>query len=76
MRRKGNLVRYTADELTKLESETDWAKVDATTREEVERQAEADDGPLAEGWEDAVGVGHSRSQARRLSSSNLRRFRP
>src|SRR5215469_6157626 len=46
MRRKGNFVRHTADELAKLESETDWAKVGATTREEIERQAEADDGPL------------------------------
>ena len=50
MRRKGNFVRSTGDELAKLESETDWAKVDTTTREQVERQAEADDGPLAEGW--------------------------
>ena len=57
MRRKGNFVRYTAEELTKLKSETDWAKVDATTREEVERRAEADDGPLAEGWEDTVVLG-------------------
>jgi uncharacterized protein (DUF4415 family) len=57
MRRKGNFVRYTADELAKLESETDWAKVDATTREEIEQQAEADDGPLPEGWEDTVILG-------------------
>jgi uncharacterized protein (DUF4415 family) len=57
MRRKGNFVRYTADELANLESETDWAKVETTTREEVERQAEADDGPLAEGWEDTVVLG-------------------
>jgi len=54
MRRKENFVRYTADELAKLKSEADWAKVDAMTREEVELQAEADDGPLPEGWEDTV----------------------
>ena len=57
MRRKGNFVRYTADELAQLKSETDWAKVDAMTREEIERQAEADDGPLAESWEDTVVLG-------------------
>lgn len=68
MRRKGNFVRYSADELAKLESETDWAKVDTTTREEVEQQAEVDDGPLAGGWDDTVSIGHSWPQARRLSS--------
>lgn len=57
MQRKGNFVRYTADELVKLESATDWAKVDTATREQVERQAEADDGPLAEDWEDTVVLG-------------------
>jgi uncharacterized protein (DUF4415 family) len=50
-------VRYTADELNKLESETDWTQVDATTGEEIEQQAQADDGPLAEGWEDTVVLG-------------------
>jgi hypothetical protein len=35
MQRKGSFVRYTADELSKLKSEADWAKVDATTTEEV-----------------------------------------
>jgi uncharacterized protein (DUF4415 family) len=50
-------VRYSADQLEKLDSETDWAKVDATTTEEIERQAEADDGALPEGWEDTVVLG-------------------
>ncbi len=27
---------------------------DAATREEIERQGDADDGPLPEGWEDTV----------------------
>ena len=40
-----------------MTSQNDWAKVDATTREEIERQADADDGPLLEGWEDTVGPG-------------------
>jgi uncharacterized protein (DUF4415 family) len=57
MRRKGNFERYTAEELAKLDSETDWAKVDATTREEIEQQAQTDDGPLPEGWEDTVVLG-------------------
>jgi uncharacterized protein (DUF4415 family) len=47
-------VRDTADELSKLESETDGAKVDATTKDEVERQAEVDDGLLPQRWEDTV----------------------
>jgi uncharacterized protein (DUF4415 family) len=54
MRKKGGFVRYTADELSKLNSETDWAKVDALSREDIERQAEADDGRLPERWEDTV----------------------
>lgn len=57
MRKKGNIVRYSADELRKLKSETDWSKVDATSRGDVERQADADDGPLPEGWEDSVVLG-------------------
>ncbi len=50
-------MRYSAEELDRLKSETDWAKVDATTRQEIERQADADDGPLPEGWEDTVVLG-------------------
>ena len=57
MRRKGRFVRYTVDELSKLKSEADWAKVDAATPGEIERQAEADDGPLLEGWENTVVLG-------------------
>jgi uncharacterized protein (DUF4415 family) len=57
MQRKGNFARYTADELSQPKSETDWAKADAMTRKEIERQAEADDGPLPEGWEDTVVLG-------------------
>jgi len=42
MRRKGNFVRYTADELAKLKSETDWARVDALTDEDIERAVAED----------------------------------
>jgi uncharacterized protein (DUF4415 family) len=57
MERKHGIVRYSAEELSRMTSESDWAKVDATTREEIERQADADDGPLPEGWEDSVILG-------------------
>ncbi len=57
-------MRYSAEELNRLNSETDWAKVDATTRQEIERQAKADDGPLPEGWEDTVVVGIPAPKAR------------
>jgi hypothetical protein len=73
MRSKGGFVRYTADELSKLKSEIDWAKVDATTSEEIERQAEADDGPLSEGWEDAVVLGIPRSKRGVLPPPRSRR---
>jgi uncharacterized protein (DUF4415 family) len=57
MERNENTVRYSAKELGSLKSETDWAKVDATPRQEIERQADADDGPLPEGWEETVVLG-------------------
>jgi hypothetical protein len=62
--RRENIVRYSAKELGRLKSETDWAKVDATTREATERQAEADDGPLPEGWEGTVVIGIPAPKAR------------
>jgi uncharacterized protein (DUF4415 family) len=57
MGKKDGIVRYSAEKLGRMKSSTDWAKVDATTREEIERQADADDGPLPEGWEDTVVLG-------------------
>jgi len=57
MERKDDIVRYSAEELARMTSQTNWVKVDATTREEIERQADADDGPLPEGWEDTVILG-------------------
>lgn len=40
-----------------MKSETDWAKVDAFTQEEVERMADEDDGPMPEGWADTIVLG-------------------
>ena len=50
-------MRYSAEELVRMTSQTNWAKVDATTQEEIERQADADDGHLPEGWEAGVVLG-------------------
>jgi uncharacterized protein (DUF4415 family) len=57
MAKKEHMVRYSADELAKMKSETDWAKVDATTQDEVERQADEDEGPLPDGWKKTVIIG-------------------
>jgi uncharacterized protein (DUF4415 family) len=57
MAKRDRIVRYSADELATLRSETDWARVDATTPEAVERQAMDDDGPLPDGWENTVVLG-------------------
>ncbi len=57
MQKKENIVRYSADELARLKSETDWSKVDATSREEIERHADEDDGPLPAAWESTVVIG-------------------
>jgi uncharacterized protein (DUF4415 family) len=57
MEKRENFVSYSADELARLKSETDWGKVDATGREEIERQADEDDGILPAGWESTVVIG-------------------
>jgi uncharacterized protein (DUF4415 family) len=61
MRKRGNIVSYTAEELAAMrrrgEDRTDWAKVDATTPEEVERQAAEDGDILPEGWEKTMIMG-------------------
>ena len=57
MAKKSTTMRYSADVLTALKSETDWARVDATTAAEIERQAAADEGPLPPGWEKTVMIG-------------------
>ncbi len=57
MAKKKSMQRYSAKGLKHVKSKTDWAKVDATTRAEIERQAKADDGALPKGWEDTVVLG-------------------
>ncbi len=41
-RKKGNIVSYTEDELRRMPSRTDWARVRATTQAEVEAQIASD----------------------------------
>ena len=52
MTRKGDIVRYTAEELAAMrqrgESRTDWAKVDAMTEEELEASIAADPDDIQE----------------------------
>ena len=57
MANKHSIASFSADELATMRSETDWAKVDATSADDVEGQADADTGPLPEGWEDSVVLG-------------------
>jgi uncharacterized protein (DUF4415 family) len=76
--KKERYVRYTSEQLAKLPSETDWAKVDATPQEEVERQADEDSGPLWEGWEKTIilGVPEPKKDVHiRLDRSVLRWFK-
>src|SRR5437899_7345742 len=51
-----------------VEPRTDWARVDATTEVEIERQAAFDD---AEAAKDAAGLGAARSQACRTVTSRV-----
>jgi len=50
-------VRYTAEQLATMPSETNWAKVKAMPQEEVERMADEEEGPLPEGWEKTIILG-------------------
>jgi len=60
MRRQGNIVRYTAEELDEMrrrgEARTDWAKVDAMTEEELEARIAADPDDIHEelDWSKAI----------------------
>ncbi len=49
MRKSENIVRYTAEELATMESETDWTRVNAMTEEELEAAIASD--PDEAGWE-------------------------
>ena len=61
MRRFGNIVRYSADEIRRKfargESETDWKRVNALSQEEVERLADEEQGSLPKDWESTVTLG-------------------
>ena len=55
MARNEKFVRHSAGALAAMivrdEDRTDWARIDATTPEEIERQALADGDDLPEGWQ-------------------------
>lgn len=61
MRKNENIARFSADKIGRKiargESKTDWKRVDAISRAEVERLADKDEGPLPSGWESTVIVG-------------------
>jgi uncharacterized protein (DUF4415 family) len=61
MRKNENIERFSADKIRRKiargESKTDWKRVDAMSRSEVERLADKDEGPLPAGWESTVMVG-------------------
>ena len=60
MKRRGNIVSYTLEELKEMErrgeSKTDWAKVDAITEEELEALIAADPDDIHEpiDWSKAI----------------------
>ncbi len=61
MARKERIAHYTANELKAMakrgRSRTDWARVDRTTPEEIERQAAEDDAELPADWKDSATLG-------------------
>jgi uncharacterized protein (DUF4415 family) len=61
MRKNGNMSRFSAEQIRRKvargESRTDWKRVKAMSRTEVERLADRDEGPLPEDWESKVTVG-------------------
>lgn len=61
MRKRGRIVRYSAEEIAAKiaagEDQTDWERVKAMPQEEVERLADEEDGPLPEGWEKTIMIG-------------------
>jgi uncharacterized protein (DUF4415 family) len=58
MRRKGNIVSGTVEEIQRMLDNggdmTDWNAVRAMPQSEVERLADEEDGPLAEGWDATI----------------------
>jgi uncharacterized protein (DUF4415 family) len=61
MRKNENISRFSADKirrkLARGESRTDWKRVQAMSRTEVERLADRDEGPLPDDWESGVTIG-------------------
>ena len=61
MPRNGRTVRASADTVEAMrrrgESRSDWDAAQRMPQAEVERLAEAEDGPLPEGWESTVEIG-------------------
>lgn len=57
MRKKERIAHASADEIAGREDKTDWQRVKAMAQAEVERLADADEGPLPEGWENTVMLG-------------------
>lgn len=61
MRKSENISRFSADQIrgkvARRESKTDWKRVKAMSRTEVERLADRDEGPLPDDWESKVTVG-------------------
>lgn len=78
----GRTVRASADAIEAMrrrgESRSDWDAAQRKPQAEVERLAEAEDGPLPEGWESTVEIGlPARKQAvhMRLDADVLEWFR-
>jgi uncharacterized protein (DUF4415 family) len=61
MRKKGTIVRATAEEIAAMiargEDRSDWEASRRMSQAEVERLADEDDGPLPQGWESTVMIG-------------------
>ncbi len=61
MPRNERIVRATADEIEAMrarnESRSDWRAAEAMPQAKVERLADEDEGPLADGWETTVEIG-------------------
>ena len=61
MRKKENIVRYTAEQIRQMiargEDKTDWKRVNAMSQAEVERLADEEEGPLPDNWESTVIIG-------------------
>lgn len=65
-KKESRIVSYTREELEQLPSETDWARVDAMTEEQIEAAARADpewEGLLDIDWSDATLVMPRRKEA-------------